>query len=262
MSKFVNSTFVSALAMTWLCALVAPPLPASAQSQRQSEAPDERPRAPRGFNTLPPNYTSPEKSTQQPVDPDLVIPEGRSANSAVGVPSKSSASLTMKRSAVYSGPTGLKAIAEAKDECSRKLTISTDALFESDRSTLIHEAKETLNALCSLLSTESNHPIKIEGHSDKSGNEKNNLELSEKRAQRVKNWLLQNHAAKPAQVTVAGYGSRVPATTSAKKDNTDSFTAQAADRRIEVTVDTCRTVTNDAGTSSAPPSTVPAPAAP
>jgi OOP family OmpA-OmpF porin len=69
----------------------------------------------------------------------------------------------------------------------------------------------TLEDLCTIFKQHPELEIEIGGHTDGSGDARANLELSERRAQAVYDWLQQNCAgADLSKFTVKGYGEERP----------------------------------------------------
>src|SRR5580658_1651194 len=98
-------------------------------------------------------------------------------------------------------PRGIKAITQKSVGCSHKFTVGADTLFEFDKSTLTPFAVETLSALKPMILKLGAHPVKVEGHTDGKGGDDYNQSLSEKRAERVRNWLLENGLASAAALS-------------------------------------------------------------
>lgn len=97
-----------------------------------------------------------------------------------------------------------------------------DILFANNKWDLPHPIPKSLTHLLQYLQENPESNILIEGHSDETGNAKSNIILSEKRAQSVKNYLLQN-GIHPARINIQGFGHSKPKS----KD-------LAGNRRIEV----------------------------
>ncbi len=137
-------------------------------------------------------------------------------------------------------PRGLKAISSKKEECSHRFIVGSDTLFEFDKSTLNSFALETLNVLKPMIEKLGPHPVKVEGHTDSKGSDEYNQNLSEKRAQRVKNWLLENHVCPPSAVATEGFGEKRPVANNENADGSDNPQGRALNRRVEIIVDTCK----------------------
>lgn len=139
-------------------------------------------------------------------------------------------------------PRGIKAITQKAAPCSQRFVVGADTLFEFDKSTLTPFAVETLKVLSPMIQKLGPHPIKVEGHTDGKGSEEYNQVLSEKRAERVKNWLLENHTAQVGVIATEGFGKRRPVAPNVKQDGSDNPQGRALNRRVEIVVDTCKSV--------------------
>jgi len=84
-----------------------------------------------------------------------------------------------------------------------------DVLFESGQTNLREEAQSSLVEVVDLLQSEPDKKIRIEGHTDSTGDEKSNLEISERRANKVLDALVAL-GVDPARVTTAGMGENFP----------------------------------------------------
>jgi outer membrane protein OmpA-like peptidoglycan-associated protein len=146
-------------------------------------------------------------------------------------------------------PRGEKAITRKAAPCSQRFVVGADTLFEFDKSTLTPFAVETLRVLSPMIQKLGAHPVRIEGHTDGKGTDEYNQTLSEKRAERVKNWLLENHVAAVAAVAIEGFGKRKPIAPNTKPDGSDNPQGRALNRRVEIVVDTCKSVEDLASSS-------------
>ncbi len=93
----------------------------------------------------------------------------------------------------------------------QKISLSADALFAFDKSTLKPEGKEELDKLAVDLSNVSYDSIHVTGHTDRIGSTKYNQKLSERRANTVRDYLVAKGI--PADRIVAeGKGETQPVT--------------------------------------------------
>lgn len=100
-------------------------------------------------------------------------------------------------------------------------------LFENNKSVLKKESIKSLDQLYNMLVKLNKKKIKINGHTDNSGNETNNKKLSEERAKEVMKYLVKKGI--PAnKITFAGYGGSKPIS-----DNTTPE-GNAKNRRVDV----------------------------
>ncbi len=82
--------------------------------------------------------------------------------------------------------------------------------FSFDEYALTDSAKNTLGSLASTMKNSAGVVVQIEGHCDERGSIEYNLALGERRAQSVKNYLVQL-GIDPARLTTISYGEEKPA---------------------------------------------------
>jgi outer membrane protein OmpA-like peptidoglycan-associated protein len=137
-------------------------------------------------------------------------------------------------------PKGIQAIRAEDERCTKRFLVGSDALFAFDQATLSPDAEVTLEALVPLLAKAGKHPAVIEGHTDAKGADDYNQTLSERRAQTVKDWLVQHGALPAATTTVQGWGERRPVAPNAKPDGSDDPAGRQKNRRVAVVLDLCK----------------------
>lgn len=124
--------------------------------------------------------------------------------------------------------------------CEERLTLASDTLFEFERADLSTEAELSLQVVGALLQQKAgNRPVVIEGHTDALGPDWYNDKLSEKRAQVVRNWLVERGFLRPEQATVKAFGKRRPVAPNTKPDGSDDPEGRKQNRRVEIVVQTC-----------------------
>jgi outer membrane protein OmpA-like peptidoglycan-associated protein len=99
--------------------------------------------------------------------------------------------------------------------------------FDTDSDTIKPESKPTLDKITALMKAKPDWKLRVEGHTDSSGNDAHNNDLSQKRAASVKAYLVAAGIA-DARLTAAGLGSTQPAAT-----NT-TVSGRAQNRRVEL----------------------------
>ena len=99
--------------------------------------------------------------------------------------------------------------------------------FDTDSDTIKPESKPTLDKIVALMKAKPDWKLRVEGHTDSSGNDAHNNDLSQKRAASVKAYLVAAGIA-DARLTAAGLGSTQPAAT-----NT-TVSGRAQNRRVEL----------------------------
>ncbi len=139
-------------------------------------------------------------------------------------------------------PKGWKAIKATKLPCQQRFALSGDTLFEFDKATLTPQAVSTLELLIPELKKNTTHPVTVEGHTDSKGSDEYNERLSFKRAERVKNWLLENKVFDTEALKVRGYGKNRPVALNTNPDGTDNPEGRQLNRRVEIVINTCVTV--------------------
>lgn len=117
----------------------------------------------------------------------------------------------------------------ASNELSRsRAALPSDLLFEYDSAQLRETARLGLMKLAMLIDRNPEMFCILEGHSDLFGDSRYNLALSEKRAQAVKDWLVESMQLNGSRIIVRGYGSSQP------KVAEGSIEEQAMNRRVDI----------------------------
>lgn len=101
--------------------------------------------------------------------------------------------------------------------------------FEFDSARLKPESRSILNQAAEVLKAYPDVNVDVEGHTDSIGTDAYNLGLSERRANSVKAYLVQQGIA-PSRMTPVGYGETVPI------DTNDTEEGRANNRRVEFRV--------------------------
>jgi outer membrane protein OmpA-like peptidoglycan-associated protein len=104
-----------------------------------------------------------------------------------------------------------------------------DVLFEYDKADLKAGAMRKLYPLVTFLREQPRRDILIEGHTDSTGSESYNLDLSQRRAAAVRDFLVSN-GIDPERVTARGYGKAYPVAS----NTTEAGREQ--NRRVEVVI--------------------------
>ncbi len=110
-----------------------------------------------------------------------------------------------------------------------KITFSSGILFDVDKSDLKSEYRSELTELSKILNKYDDTNILLVGHTDSTGPEEYNLELSEKRARSVADYLTTQNVDS-GRFTTDGYGESQPVATN------DTEAGRAQNRRVEVAI--------------------------
>ncbi len=125
----------------------------------------------------------------------------------------------------------LEKVAEVKKtENGLLVQMKNDILFDTGSDGVKAEGVTELGKVGDILAKYSDDRIRIEGHTDSSGNAKKNQELSERRANAVKTILL-SRGVQEAQIQTQGWGETKPVA--------DNSTAEgrSKNRRVELHID-------------------------
>ena len=114
-----------------------------------------------------------------------------------------------------------------------KLRLPDDQLFEYDSDILQSSAISQLQKLGTLIQRNPKSTFRVEGYTDSFGTFEYNLDLSQRRADSVKRYLVEGMRINPAQVETHGYGA-----TKFRSSPNGSIEEQNANRRVEVVVHT------------------------
>lgn len=120
-----------------------------------------------------------------------------------------------------------------------KITFSADALFDFDSATLKPEGKMALDDFANKLANLNYDLIIAVGYADRIGNEDYNQKLSLRRAESVKEYLVDNKGIDPNRVFTDGKGEANPVTGDTCQGNRATralIECLAPDRRVEIEV--------------------------
>jgi OOP family OmpA-OmpF porin len=115
--------------------------------------------------------------------------------------------------------------------------------FSTARAELPGASLATLKKVKEMLGAAPVANVTVEGHTDSIGSEERNLKLSQERAETVRDYLVTSGAVESAQVQATGFGYSKPVATNKSK------AGRAANRRVDVVIDTAR---QEAGTAGSP----------
>jgi len=114
-----------------------------------------------------------------------------------------------------------------------KLRMPDDQLFEYDSATLQSSAINQLQKLGTLIQRNPKATFTVEGYTDSFGTPEYNLDLSQRRADSVKQYLVEAMGISSAQIETHGYGM-----TKFRTSPNGSIEQQSPNRRVEIVVHT------------------------
>lgn len=115
------------------------------------------------------------------------------------------------------------------------ITLGADVLFDFDKAELKSEAEAALAKVAEIAGRYPAGAVLVEGHTDGIGSEEYNLDLSRRRAEAVKAWLVA-HGVPAGRITTRGWGKARPVAPNTKPDGSDEPAGRAKNRRVEITV--------------------------
>jgi outer membrane protein OmpA-like peptidoglycan-associated protein len=117
-----------------------------------------------------------------------------------------------------------------------QIELAGDVLFDFDKSDIRTEAEEQLIKVGGIISAYQSPEIIISGHTDSKGTEEYNLQLSKKRADSVKQWLVKKAGIDSSLIRTVGYGESKPVAPNTHPDGTDNPEGRQKNRRVEILV--------------------------
>lgn len=119
-----------------------------------------------------------------------------------------------------------------EDDGELKINMPDDVLFDFDKSDLKDSAKETLDeAIAILEDLDAEKEIRINGHTDSEGEQDYNMDLSEKRAASVEQYITNNGDVDHLDIITTGYGQTKPIASNEEKEGREK------NRRVEIAFD-------------------------
>jgi outer membrane protein OmpA-like peptidoglycan-associated protein len=117
-----------------------------------------------------------------------------------------------------------------------RIELAADVLFDFDKSDIRPSAQEALNQAGSVVRDKARGVVRIEGHTDSKGSDAYNQKLSERRANSVKEWLLNKEGLKGVKFEARGFGSKKPVAQNTKPDGPDDPEGRQKNRRVEIII--------------------------
>jgi outer membrane protein OmpA-like peptidoglycan-associated protein len=105
----------------------------------------------------------------------------------------------------------------------------SDVLFDTAKWTLRPGAREKLAKVSGIVLAHPGLKLEVEGHTDSVGSDEYNMQLSEKRAEAVREYLI-SQGISDANVTAKGFGKTMPVASN------DTAAGRQQNRRVELVV--------------------------
>ncbi len=110
-----------------------------------------------------------------------------------------------------------------------KIYTLENVYFDTDKATLRSSSFDALNNLLKAMQTNPDMKVEVGGHTDNRGKSEYNMKLSRKRAESVKNYLVE-HGIDPERIKTKGYGESDPVATNKTEQG------RQKNRRMEVKI--------------------------
>ena len=117
------------------------------------------------------------------------------------------------------------------------MKLEGDVLFDFDKAEVKPEAEQTLDKVGTVIGQFPEGKVLIEGHTDSKGSPDINLELSKRRAEAVKDWLVKKKGVPESVITTRGSGETKPVAPDKNPDGSDNPQGRQQNRRVEITVE-------------------------
>jgi outer membrane protein OmpA-like peptidoglycan-associated protein len=125
----------------------------------------------------------------------------------------------------------LAKLAAVKDEPrGMVITLSGSVLFASNQATLLPAARERLDQVCDVLLTTRERNLTVEGYTDSRGSDSLNLDLSQRRADAVRDYIVQRGYGADL-IKSRGFGKGSPVADNASSEG------RANNRRVEIIIE-------------------------
>lgn len=124
----------------------------------------------------------------------------------------------------------------AKPEAGRIVVdLPSDILFDFDRAEVRRDARPVLEKVAGVLIDMKDRRVSIIGHTDSKGSEEYNDGLSTRRAESVREWLIENGVT--SQMRTEGRGERFPAVPNETAAGLDDPQARQLNRRVQLIIE-------------------------
>jgi outer membrane protein OmpA-like peptidoglycan-associated protein len=138
-----------------------------------------------------------------------------------------------------------------REEEGRMIISLSGVLFESGGDTLSKLAEQRLDTVAQALAAYPDRPIVVEGYTDSQGNDDKNQQLSQRRAESVREYL-ERRGIGPERLRAVGKGEANPVASN------DTAEGRASNRRVEIIVDRVNDRPSSAGSATSAGSAGPA----
>jgi len=123
-------------------------------------------------------------------------------------------------------------------EIKEKATIRLKVLFDTDKAVVKERYHKDIQSIAVFLKLNPDLNITIEGHTDNVGNDEYNQKLSERRANAIRQYLIDKFGIDGSRLTAVGYGESKPIASN------DTEAGRLANRRVQAVFDVTMAITD------------------
>lgn len=117
-----------------------------------------------------------------------------------------------------------------------RIELAADVLFDFDKAEVRPDAQNALKQAAAIITEKAKGTVRVEGHADAKGSDSYNQKLSDRRANSIKNWLVQKEGMSNARFSTTGFGAKRPVASNTKADGSDDPEGRQKNRRVEIIV--------------------------
>jgi outer membrane protein OmpA-like peptidoglycan-associated protein len=116
------------------------------------------------------------------------------------------------------------------------ITLPEVVLFDFDKADIRPDARPILAKIAKVIAYYAGAPVRIEGHTDAVGTPAYNQDLSNRRANAVKDWLTTQEGVAAGRLQASGLGETRPVAPNQNPDGSDNPAGRQQNRRVEVVI--------------------------
>jgi len=117
-----------------------------------------------------------------------------------------------------------------------RIELAADVLFDFDKAEIRPSAQDALGRAASIIRDRGGRTVRVEGHTDAKGSDAYNRQLSVRRTEAVKSWLIEQESLHDRTVSIQGFGATKPVAPNTRRDGTDDPDGRQKNRRVEIIV--------------------------
>jgi outer membrane protein OmpA-like peptidoglycan-associated protein len=114
------------------------------------------------------------------------------------------------------------------------IRLSADILFDFDKADIRPTAVQALHQAADLIRDGATSSVRVEGHTDSKGGGPYNQQLSQRRAEAVRSWLIHDEDLHSVKFVTVGFGASRPVAPNTIPGGADNPTGRQQNRRVEL----------------------------